>query len=205
VKIAGLADSLADTLIPLARSVRSASRLPIRLWRLASLRSQIKGVIPVSTQFDGPATATGMGGIWLGAHCRLGDRTHFDTGEVGKIVLGDRVRINSGGVLVANVGITIGDDTLIGEYVSIRDANHGIAGDGSIRTQPLVAAAITIGSDVWIGRGACILKGVSIGDGAIIGANSVVSRDVPPGLIFAGVPASRIGQRQRQENLDAGA
>lgn len=194
--IAGLVDLLADALIPVAAAVRFASRLPVRLWRLASLRAQIRGAIPVTTQFDGSVTAIGSGGLWLGAHCRLGDGVHFDTAEAGKITLGDRVRVNTGGVLVANVGISIGDGTLIGEYVSIRDANHGIAGDASIRTQPLVGAEIRIGSDVWIGRGVCILKGVTVGDGAIVGANSVVTRDVPPNFIVAGVPASQIGERQ---------
>lgn len=194
VELAGL---LANVMKPAATSVRVLLRPAVRLWRLASLRSQTRGSVPATTQFDGPVTGLGRGELWLGAHCRLGPDTHFDTADSGNITLGARVRINAGGVIVANVRISIGDDTLIGEHVSIRDANHGIASDRLIRTQPLVAAEIRIGRDVWIGRGVCVLKGVTIGDGAVVGANSVVTRDVPPYSIYAGAPARQIGRRER--------
>ena len=190
-----LASLLADALKPIATLLRRSSRPLVRLWRLASLRSQTKGCIPVTTQFDGPVTAIGSGEIRLGAHCRLGSAVHFDTGGAGILTLGRRVRLNSGGVIVTNLRISIGDDTLMGEYVSIRDANHGIADDLLIRAQPLVSAEIRIGRDVWIGRGACILKGVTIGDGAVIGANSVVTQDVLAGTICVGTPARQIGRR----------
>lgn len=194
--MAGLAEVLAAGVQPMATSARVFLRPVVRLWRLASLRSQTRGSIPVSTQFDGPITARGGGDVCLGAHCRLGSNVHFDTGDTGRVRLGDRVRINTGGVIVANVRISIGDDTLIGEYVSIRDANHGIASDRLVRVQPLVAVEISIGCDVWIGRGACILKGITIGDGAVVAANSVVNRNVPAYSIYAGVPARQIGRRE---------
>lgn len=133
--------------------------------------------------------------LLLGEYCRLGRNVLFETNGQAKIVLGNRVRINDGSVLAAHEGITIGDDTLIGEYVSIRDANHGMASGELIRILPHEGAVVTIGRDVWIGRGACVLKGVSIGDGAIVGANSVVTRDVAAGLIVAGVPARPVGVR----------
>jgi acetyltransferase-like isoleucine patch superfamily enzyme len=172
---------------------------------VASLRSQANGLIPASTQFDGAVSAIGTGQLSLGNHCRLGRGVEFDTSLAGHIRVGARVRINSGTIIVSNSRVVIGDDTLIGEYVSIRDANHGVAAGSLIRTQPQTISEINIGRDVWIGRGCCILKGVSVGDGAVIGANSVVTRDVPPGHIYAGAPARRIGQRkQRSETTHAG-
>jgi acetyltransferase-like isoleucine patch superfamily enzyme len=194
--VAGLADLLARAMEPIAAGVRALSRPLARLWRLASLRSQTRGSIPVSTQFDGAVTALGHGEVRLGMHCRLGRGVLFDTGDSGRIALGDRVRVNMGGVIVANVGVAIGDDTLIGEYVSIRDSNHGISSGALIRTQALQAAEIRVGRDVWIGRGCCIVAGVTIGDGAVIGANSVVTGDVPSHEIHAGAPARYIGDRK---------
>ena len=80
--------------------------------------------------------------------------------------------------------ITIGDGTIISENVHIRDSDvHSIVG-GDCPTQP-----IRIGNHVWIGVGATILKGVNIGDGAIIGAGSVVTSDIPARCLAVGNPA----------------
>lgn len=194
--LAGLAEGLARLLTLSARGLRIPLRPCMRIWRLASLRAQARKRIPLSTQFDGSVTASGMGNLRLGERCRLGQGVHFDTADVGEITLGDRVRINAGGVIVATRRVSIGDDTLIGEYVSIRDADHGTAIGAPIRSQSLVEAEIRIGRDVWIGRGCCILKGVCIGDGAVVGANSVVTCDVPSNSVYAGAPARLIGARR---------
>jgi len=190
-----IAGGLAYLLSLAARAISGPLKACARIWRLASLRACARGPVPVSTQFDGPVSASGAGILRLGERCRLGRDVHFDTADTGRITLGNRVRINAGGVIVAVRSIEIGDDTLVGEYVSIRDANHGVVRDDLIRTQNLVAEEIRVGRDVWIGRGCCILKGVSIGDGAVVGANSVVTCDVPSNAIYAGVPARQIGIR----------
>ncbi len=105
------------------------------------------------------------------------------------------MRINAGCVLVSYARITIGDDCLIGEYVSIRDANHGLSVGVPMRLQAHRSAPVTIGRNVWIGRGSVVLKGVTIGDGAVVAANSVVSRDVPADAIVVGAPAKLIRMR----------
>jgi acetyltransferase-like isoleucine patch superfamily enzyme len=68
---------------------------------------------------------------------------------------------------------------------------HAITVDGTTRPS---TAPVTIGDRVWVGTRALILKGVEIGDGAIVAAGSVVSRDVPPGTIVAGMPARVVGK-----------
>jgi acetyltransferase-like isoleucine patch superfamily enzyme len=115
------------------------------------------------------------------------------------ISLGRHMRVNAGTMLVSYAEITIGDHCLIGEYVSIRDADHGTAPGSLMRVQPHVSVPIRIGEDVWIARGVVVLKGVSIGDGSIIAANSVVTKDVPAGVIAGGVPARIIKVRSGRE------
>jgi acetyltransferase-like isoleucine patch superfamily enzyme len=177
--------------------IRPILRPFYRFVRLVRLRASITGKIPATTQFDGPVRAAGHTHLILGKHCRLGRDAFFDTPAGGRIEIGDDVIINRGCVLVSYSHITIGSDTLIGEYVSIRDANHGTDIGLPIRLQPHSSSPILIGSDVWIGRGAIVLKGVTIGDGAIIAANSVVTRDVPPAAIVAGAPAKLLRYRTK--------
>lgn len=166
-----------------------------RFLFLSQLRASARGRIPVTTQFDGPARAVKGAQVFLGEHCRLGRDVQFETPAEGRIDIGANVRINQGTVIEAAAHVCIGDDCLIGEYVSIRDASHGMRTDVPMRLQDQESAPIVIGRDVWIGRGAAILKGVTIGDGAVIGANSVVTKDIPAFAVAAGTPAKVIKMR----------
>ena len=195
-RVVGLADWLAHGLAFAVGCTQVAQRPIARLWRLSVLRAHTRGEIPVSTHFDGPVTAFGTGTVRMGVNCRLGRGVQFDTADSGEITLGQHVRLNAGSLIAAACSVSIGDHTLIGEYVSIRDANHGTARDALIRSQPLESSRVLIGRDVWIGRGCCILRGVEIGDGAVIGANSVVTRNVEPGAICVGAPIRQIGMRR---------
>lgn len=165
-----------------------------RLWCLTLFRVKVRNV-PNSTQFDGPVHVLGSGNVILGEYCRIGRDVVFETQEAGVIILGNHVRINQGTVLVAYEQISIGNDCLIGEYCSIRDANHGSGLGDLIRKQLHDFSSITINNNCWIGRGCVILKGVNLGRGCIVGANSVVNRDVDEEAIAAGVPAKVIRPR----------
>jgi len=84
--------------------------------------------------------------------------------------------------------IKIGNDVLIADQVTIRDSdNHNIEYEGYEKSKP-----INIGNHVWIGMRSTILKGVTIGDGAIIAAGALVTKDVPPHCLVGGVPAEII-------------
>jgi acetyltransferase-like isoleucine patch superfamily enzyme len=103
----------------------------------------------------------------------------------------DRVQISVAGLLL------IGDGGLIASDVFITDHDHVPPADPAL---PLMAGSInakttTIGRRVWLGQRAVILKGVTIGDNAVVGANSVVTHDVPPGVRVAGIPARPIPTR----------
>lgn len=166
-----------------------------RIYYTLRLMARVRNM-DASVQCDGPVAVGGTAAVTIGSRCRIGAATELQTNDEGRIVLGSDIRINRGCTIVSYASVTIGDFAIIGEYVSIRDANHGMSTKEPMRYQPHVAEPIAIGSDVWIGRGACILPGVKIGSGAVIGANSVVTRDIPKFAIAAGMPAQVIRQRQ---------
>ncbi|MZH01949.1 MAG: acyltransferase [Nitrospinae bacterium] len=172
-------------------------RLWNRLYRVAQLNASIK-YKEYSVQCDGRIHVVGTGNIQLGKYVRLGIDSELETTDKGMIEIGNDVRINRGCTLASHSGITIGDYSMLGEYVSIRDANHGMEPGQPMRFQPHRTKPVHIGQDVWIGRGSCVLPGVTIGDGAVIGANSVVNRDVPAHTISAGAPCKVIKIRNSQ-------
>lgn len=115
----------------------------------------------------------------------------------GSFSLGDRSFIGSFSVIGCNERVEIGKGVMIAQNVSIRDTDHGFEElkvpmiDQGIRTAPVV-----IHDNVWIGHGAVITKGITIGSGAIIAANAVVTKDVPENTIVGGVPAKIIRYRE---------
>ena len=158
----------------------------------------------------------------LGRRVYVGDRvTIYGTTSGGSIELSDDVRIYGDVVIETDAGgsITIGEGThiqprcqfggsvapiTIGKRCEIAPAcafysfNHAFDGDVPIRQQGLRSRGpLVIQDDVWVGYGAVVLAGVTVGRGAVIGANSVVTHDVPPFAIAAGNPARVLRYRRR--------
>ncbi|HPB46094.1 MAG: acyltransferase [Microthrixaceae bacterium] len=134
-----------------------------------------------------------------GGSLRIGDR--FVTGDdvligaTGRIQLGTNVFINSFSRIVAHDSIVIGDNVVIASDVSVLDHDHlthTLDGHLVVENAKFVSKPIRIGSNVWLGDKVTVLKGVTIGDNVIVGANAVVTSDVEPGTIVAGVPARPI-------------
>ena len=92
--------------------------------------------------------------------------------------------------------ITFGDNVLIGPKVIMFGRDHYMKRTAPINTQGYLRDPITVGNDVWIGSAAIILKGVKIGDGAVVAAGSVVTKDVEPYTIVAGNPARFVKYRE---------
>lgn len=113
----------------------------------------------------------------------------------GIIIIGDNVQIGYGTIIHSSKSVSIGSNTQIAAQCYIIDADHGTALGELMQKQPLKSAPINIGEDVWIGTQCTILKGVTIGDHAVVAANSVVNKDVPPYAIVAGSPAKIIKYR----------
>ncbi|HEX7890483.1 MAG TPA: sugar O-acetyltransferase [Ramlibacter sp.] len=102
------------------------------------------------------------------------------------IELGEKVYFNFNCVLLDVCRIRIGSFTLFGPAVQVYTPLHPM--DAQLRRQQEYGRPVDIGSDVWIGGGAIVLPGVTVGDRAVIGAGSVVTRDVPAGVFAAGNP-----------------
>jgi acetyltransferase-like isoleucine patch superfamily enzyme len=182
---------ITGALAPAAHFVNRMSSLR-RAWAHARLSSQVEGSVDSTVVILGVPEVHGTGRIFLGTNLFLYRDLYLETQVDGEIHLGNDVVISRGVHIVAFSRVEVGDGSMIGEYTSIRDANHRFHGSHPIRSSGHSALPVRIGRNVWVGRGVAILAGVSIGDNAVIGANSVVTRDVPAGLVVAGVPAREL-------------
>lgn len=112
------------------------------------------------------------------------------------VSVGTEVFINRGVTITAPAPISIGDKVLIGPYTVINSGNHRFARvDRPIREQGHDLAPIHIQDDVWIGAQATVLAGTTVGHGAVVAAGAVVTRDVAPHSVVAGVPARLVSRR----------
>jgi acetyltransferase-like isoleucine patch superfamily enzyme len=112
------------------------------------------------------------------------------------INIGNHVDLAWNVIITTGGGVDIGDRSLIGYGTMILSGNHVIPNNhGRIFGAGHITKKVVIGSDVWIGCNCSILPGVTIGEGAVVAAGSVVTKDVPPFMIVAGVPAKIIKER----------
>jgi len=143
-----------------------------------------------------PGVARGRRGV-----IRVGARNRWEQGVVldgfgGSIELGADVYLGPYTVIYGHGGVVIGDSCLLAMHCRILSSNHTVAPYGrDIRLAPDVLLPTKIGRDVWLGAGVTVLGGTTLGDGCIIGAGSVVTKDVPAGAIAFGTPAVIRGWR----------
>jgi acetyltransferase-like isoleucine patch superfamily enzyme len=115
-----------------------------------------------------------------------------------KLVIGDFTFIGRGCEFDVEGSVRLGAHTLIAPGCFITDHHHEISARRRIDEQGCETKPVRIGDDVWIGANSVILAGITVHDGAIIGAGAVVTRDVGAMEIFAGVPARKIGSRDNR-------
>ena len=114
----------------------------------------------------------------------------------GTLIIGDNTSVNARTIIACYGHMTIGRNTMIAPMSYLLDIDHEIAStELPIALQGYRTAPVFIGDDVWIGAQTVIVKGVTIGNGAIVGANSFVNRDIPSLVIAAGSPAKVIRSR----------
>ena len=145
-----------------------------------------------------PATIMNERYIRIGSNTMIGPDVALSAGMVpGQrcvtdpvVRIGDRCLIGRGSGIVGHLAIDIGDDVWTGQYVYITDQNHGYDDPAlpiSLQAQP--ERPVTIGTGSWLGHGTVVLPGARIGRHVVIGANSVVSGEIPDYSIAVGAPA----------------
>lgn len=130
---------------------------------------------------------------------RCGKDVDFEPGMLirnpGRVSIGNGCTFSSFVVLDGHDTITIGDNCLFALRVTVSTATHDYT--RSPMKNVTMTKPVVIGSDVWFGVGATVLPGITIGDGAVVGAHALVTRDVPPYAIVVGVPAKIVRYRER--------
>jgi acetyltransferase-like isoleucine patch superfamily enzyme len=147
--------------------------------------------------FVGPGVTLEIGRhaqLRLGRWSWLG---HGSVAEIGaKTVLGQECTIS------AFQHVAIGRECIVADRVMLIDFDHGVVEhERPIREQGIYKRDVRVGHNCWIGYGACVLRGATVGDNAIVGASTVVTKDVPPNAVVGGVPARLLRMRPEPESL----
>ena len=139
--------------------------------------------------------------VEFGRFVWIGDRTKIRCHE-GVVEIGDKTVMGQECTISAYQRVRIGEQCVIADRAMFIDFDHGVVEvERPIRLQGIYKRDVEVGSNVWIGYGACILRGVRVGDNAIVGTNAVVTRDVPANAVVAGAPARVIRMREAPKEL----
>jgi acetyltransferase-like isoleucine patch superfamily enzyme len=141
------------------------------------------------------------GRVRFGRFVWIGDRTKIRCHE-GEVEIGRKTVIGQECTISAYQRVTIGEQCVIADRAMFIDFDHGVVEvERPIRLQGIYKRDVEVGSNVWIGYGACILRGVRVGDNSIVGTNSVVTKDVPSNAVVAGIPARVIRMREAPREM----
>jgi len=173
--------------------------------RLAWLKLRHRGRLQTDgLAFVGPGVSLEIGRnarvvlgrwAWIGHGCKI--RAHEGEVRIGaKTVLGQECTIS------AYQHVSIGRECILADRVMLIDFDHGVVDvERPVRLQGIYKRDVRVGHNVWIGYGACLLRGVTVGNNAVIGTSSVVTRDVPENAVVGGVPARLLRMRDEPHTL----
>ena len=195
------------TLRFLARNRMLNARYGRLLWRYlwrrfltpAGWRWQTDG--PVFFGKDLQLQIAKRGSLRFGRFVWIGDGTKIRCHE-GVVEIGEKTVIGQECTISAYQRVRIGEQCVIADRAMFIDFDHGVAEvERPIRVQGIYKRDTVVGSNVWIGYGACVLRGVRVGDNSVIGTNAVVTKDVPANAVVGGVPAKVIRMREPPSEL----
>lgn len=168
-------------------AIRFGERLSA-IWAFAHLKASIPGPLDRTNVILGKVAVEGTGQVSIGRGVRIYPGVVLETQERGQIVIGDNAVLSRGVHIVAFDKVVLGNNCMVGEHSSIRDADHRHSLE-SMRRSGHRTAPVQLGDNVWIGCSCVLLKGVHIGSHSIVGANAVVTHDVPERSCAVGAPA----------------
>jgi acetyltransferase-like isoleucine patch superfamily enzyme len=141
------------------------------------------------------------GTIRFGRLTWIGDGTKVRCHQ-GEVVIGAKTVLGQEVTISAYRHVRIGEQCVVADRAMFIDFDHGVVEvERPIRQQGIYMRDVDVGSNVWVGYGACILRGVRVGDNSVIGTNTVVTKDVPANAVVGGVPARILRMREAPETL----
>jgi acetyltransferase-like isoleucine patch superfamily enzyme len=141
------------------------------------------------------------GRVRFGRFVWIGDGTKIRCHE-GEVIIGAKTVLGQECTISAYKHVRIGEQCVIADRAMFIDFDHGMVEvERTIREQGIYKRDVDVGSNVWIGYGACILRGVRVGDNAVVGTNAVVTADVPANAVVGGVPAKVLRMREPPRTL----
>jgi acetyltransferase-like isoleucine patch superfamily enzyme len=196
------------TLIRFMRRHRMLSfkygRLIVRLLRRKFLTPYGRRLKLDGIAFIGPRVVLQIGNdgrVELGRWSWLGHGTKVRCHE-GVVSIGAKTVLGQECTISAYQHVSIGRECVIADRVMLIDFDHGMVEvDRPIREQGIYKRDVRVGNNVWIGYAACILRGVSVGDNAVIGTGAVVTKDVPANAVVGGIPARIIRMRDQPRSM----
>jgi acetyltransferase-like isoleucine patch superfamily enzyme len=178
------------------------ARLVLRLgwWKLRlGRRLHLDGLA-----FVGPGCTLQVGRgaeLSLGRWCWIGHGSKIRCHE-GSVAIGPKTVMGQECTISAYQHVSVGAECVIADRVMLIDFDHGMVEvERPIRLQGIYKRDVRVGSNVWIGYGACILRGAEVGDNAVIGTNAVVTKDIPANAVVGGVPARLIRMREAPRRM----
>ena len=180
------------------------ARLIVRLLRKRFLTTYGRRLKVDGLAFIGPGVVLQIGKnarVELGRWSWLGHGTKIRCHE-GVVSIGAKTVMGQECTISAFQHVSIGRECVIADRVMLIDFDHGMVEvERPIRLQGIYKRDTRVGNNVWIGYGACILRGVTVGDNAVIGTNAVVTKDVPANAVVGGVPARVIRMREAPQQM----
>jgi acetyltransferase-like isoleucine patch superfamily enzyme len=141
------------------------------------------------------------GTVRFGRFVWIGDGTKIRCHE-GEVLIGAKTVIGQECTISAYRRVRIGEQCVIADRAMFIDFDHGMVEvDRPIRVQGIYMRDVEVGSNVWIGYGACVLRGVRVGDNSVVGTTAVVTKDVPANAVVGGVPATVLRMREAPATL----
>jgi acetyltransferase-like isoleucine patch superfamily enzyme len=175
------------------------------LLRLAWLKLRWRGRLQTDgIAFIGPGVTLEIGPdakVVLGRWSWIGHNTKIRAHE-GEVNIGAKTVLGQECTISAFQHVSIGRECIVADRVMLIDFDHGVVEvERPIRLQGIYKRDVRVGHNAWIGYGLCILRGVTVGDNAILGTSAVVTRDVSANAVMGGVPARLIRMREAPQTL----
>jgi acetyltransferase-like isoleucine patch superfamily enzyme len=205
----GAPDPLAGGPLELLRFMRAHGMLNLKYARLALRWARLKLRWGKRLQTDGlcfigPGVKLEIGRdavvrlgrwAWIGHGTKI--RAHEGVVEIGaKTVMGQECTIS------AFQSVRIGRECIVADRVMLIDFDHGVVEvERPIRLQGIYKRDVAVGNNCWIGYGACILRGATVGDNCVVGTSTVVTKDVPDNAVVGGVPARLLRMREEPSGM----